>query len=219
MRVMAAMSKPKAQSSVGNAGEWPKSSGRYASRGSTVMPLSFSQLLSVGVVAQDGLGVRQHGVGRGDASAGQAQPALVDQAAQPLVLAPGCTANSVAGRKGSRWKRPGAAPARARARLARRCVECRVGSIPRWCAANWDPSGWFRRIPASASLRRNPQLGAKCSFPRTRNYCAFGVKLRFILPGTPQFTGQASQQPGSMARTAVQALPATEARSPCCVAG
>ncbi len=42
--------------------------------------------LSVGVVAQDGLGVGQDRIGRGDASARQAQAALVDQAAQPFVL-------------------------------------------------------------------------------------------------------------------------------------
>jgi hypothetical protein len=46
----------------------------------------FEPALSVGIVAQNRLGVRQHGVGRGDASAGQAQPTLVDQAAQPFVL-------------------------------------------------------------------------------------------------------------------------------------
>ena len=48
--------------------------------------IGFEPLLSVGVVAQDGLGFRQHRVGGCDARPGQAQPALVDQAAQALVL-------------------------------------------------------------------------------------------------------------------------------------
>jgi len=41
----------------------------------------FEPVLSVGVVAQNRLGVGQHGVGRGNASAGQTQLVLVDQAA------------------------------------------------------------------------------------------------------------------------------------------